>query len=306
MYGEDDPHAGRQSRGSGSRLTLALVLLAFVGGLASMAWVMTHWDLGLSTPQTVPVPGDDNIAVPPENVATPQPSPSATESAVPTVPLPTLPATPETLDARTADLEQRLIRLSVAAQAASGYANRAEAIMVAFAARRALEAGAPLGYLEAQLRLLFGEAQPKAVATIVNAANEPVTLNKLRAGIEDIRLMVEQGPANEGWWTSTMRALGSMVELRHADAPAPEPGQRLARARRAVEAGQIEDAITQVAALAPQPAIAQWLEQARRYNEAHRALDVIEAAAILEPRAAPLVAPAPQPSPAPTPARKRR
>ncbi len=59
---------------------------------------------------------------------------------------------------------------------------------------------------------------------------------------------------------------------------------RLARARRAVEAGQIEDAIKEMAALPSQAAIMQWLDQARRYNEAHRALDVIEAAAILEPR----------------------
>lgn len=192
------------------------------------------------------------------------------------------------------DLEQRLMRVSVAAQAASGYANRAEAMMVAFAARRALDAGTPLGYIDGQLRLLFGEAQPKAVATIINAANEPVTVNKLRAGLADIGQTIDESNASKGWWSAAMHMLGTLVEIRRADAPPPAPERRLERARRDVEAGQIEDAMSEVAALPQQPAIAQWLEQARRYNEAHRALDVIEAAAILEPRAMPIVAPAGQ------------
>jgi hypothetical protein len=293
MYGEDDPYPASRSHPAASRLTFALVLLAFVAGLASMAWVMTHWDLGLSSPPAGALPADNDAAALGNGGAAPVATSSPADAA---------PVTPEGLDARAAELEQRLTRISVAAQSASGYANRAEAIMVAFAARRTLDAGAPLGYLEGQLRLLFGEAQPRAVATIVNAASDPVTVNKLRAGIEDIHMLVETGPANESWWSAAMRTIGSLAEIRRAGAPAPEPEQRLARARRSVEAGQIEDAITQVTALPPQPAISQWLEQARRYNEAHRALDVIEAAAILEPRTAPMIAPAAEPSPEPTPA----
>jgi hypothetical protein len=308
MDGEDQPNPAGRTRSSDSRLTLALILLAFVGGLASMAWVMTHWDLGWSPPQSeAAFPADDNAAAAPANEATLPPPAAADRTADPqaaAMPAP-VPVTPEVLDARAADLEQRIMRVSVAAQAASGYANRAEAIMVAFAARRALDAGAPLGYLEGQLRVLFSEAQPKAVATIVNAANEPVTVNKLRAGLEDIHVSLDKGPANQGWWASVVHALGSMAEIRHASEPVAEPEQRLAQARRAVEAGQIEDAITQVAALPAQPAIAQWLEQARRYNEAHRALDVIEAAAILEPRTAPLVPAMSQPNATPAPAKKR-
>ncbi len=149
-------------------------------------------------------------------------------------------ATPEALQAQVADLEQRLMRTSVAAQTASGYANRAEAIMIAFAARRALDAGQPLGYLEGQLRILFGEAQPKAVATIINAAGDPVTVNKLRAGLEDISLLVDRGDPKAGWWTATTRMIGNLIVVRRAGEPRPEPEQRLARARRAVEAGQIE------------------------------------------------------------------
>jgi hypothetical protein len=286
MYGDDDPYLRRGTRSSNSRLIAALVLLAFAGGLAAMAWIVTKWDIGLGPPTTAVAPSgvDNGVAAQAGDAGL------STATAPPAGAAAAVPALPETIDQRTADLEARLARIAVSAQMASGYANRAEAIMVAFAARRALDAGTPLGYLEGQLRFLFGEAQPKAVATIVNAASDPVTTNKLRAGLEDIQAQSDQGSTNDGWWSSVLSAFGSLAEIRHASAPSPEPEQRLARARRAVEAGQIESAIGEVAALPPQPAIAQWLEQARRYNEARRALDVVEAAAILEPRAAPLVA----------------
>ncbi|MBO9574203.1 MAG: hypothetical protein J7494_00560 [Sphingobium sp.] len=270
---DDDFYRTRQSRSIGGRIAVALVLLLLIAGLGGIVWTLAgSWKGSLFGPRE-----ESSEAVP---AATSSPS---------ALPSPVAPgtATPEALDARMADLEQRVIRVSVAAQSASSYANRAEAIMVAFASRRALDAGAPLDYLEGQLRILFGEAQPKAVATIINASADPVTINKLRAGLDDINGLFEKGNPKEGWWSSTMRTLGSLVTLRRASIPAPEPEQRLARARRAVEAGQIEDAIKEMAALPNQPTVAQWLEQARRYNEAHRALDVIEQAAILEPRTTP-------------------
>jgi len=274
MPRSDDFYGLERTRPSGGRVVIAVVLLLVICGLTAAAWTFIHWK--------------NKAGETPVQTAT---SPAATD----TQPLPgneAAAATPTALNAQMADLEQRMIRTSVAAQSASAYANRAEAIMVAFAARRALDAGQPLDYLEGQLRLLFGEAQPKAVNTIINAAADPVTSAKLRAGLEDIGQLGDKGNPREGWWSATTRTLGSLVELRSADAPAPEPDQRLIRARRAVEGGQIDDAIKEVAALPKQPAISQWLEQARRYNEAHRALDVIEQAAILEPRNAPLVAPA--------------
>lgn len=281
-----------------TRLLIALTLLAFVFGLAAMAWAMTRWQGGphfggaANDPAAVPTRTDG--AVTRANVNDPtqdMPASASTRG-------PSLVMSADQGAVRVADLEQRLTRVAVAAEAASGYANRAEAMMVAFAARRSLDAGAPLGYVEGQLRLLFGDAQPRAVATIVNAAGEPVTLSKLRGGLETIGGAVGRGSANQSWWSSAMRELRGLAVIRRAGAPSPEPGQRIARARLHVESGQIENAIAEINALPQQPETTAWLEQARRYNEAHRALDIIEAAAILEPRTAPLVTPV-SPSTAP-------
>ncbi|MBO9581581.1 MAG: hypothetical protein J7498_11870 [Sphingobium sp.] len=278
MPGEHNLYKISQSSSAGRRLLIGVLLLLFVGVIGATAWTLIR---GHDDAIKAASEGDaGNVAVAAQNM------PLGISAQ------PAAGATPEQMTNQMTDLEQRLTRISVAAQTASGYANRAEAIMVAFAARRAIDAGEPLGYLENQLRLLFGNAQPKAVLTIINAARDPVTTNKLRAGLEDVNVLIKKGDPTESWWSATMRTMGSLVVVRRAGTPPPDPEQRMARARRGVEAGQIEDAIKEIAALPTQPVVAQWLDQARRYNEAHRALDVIEAAAILEPRTTP-VAPAP-------------
>jgi hypothetical protein len=260
-------------------MILGLLLLAFIGGAILMAWLAQNWR---SRSGKAPIAAAmSNAADPLQNA-----SGGADGAAGPRSTLVT-PALVDAQASRIADLDQRLSRISVSAQAASYNANRAEALLTAFAARRALDAGRPLGYIEGTLRLRFGDAQPKAVATIVNAAAEPVTLADLRLGLQDVDLAGRDPRQRGSWWQGFWRELGSVAIIRKAGTPSPEPEQRLARARYAVEAGQIDTAIAEVTPLLPRPSAVKWLELARRYNEAHRALDVIEAAAILEPRSTP-------------------
>src|SRR3546814_12596719 len=75
-------------------------------------------------------------------------------------------------------------RSTLQAASASGNATRAEGLLIAFAARRALDRGLSLGYLEAQLRLRFGDDQPNAVKTIIDTARDPITLEQLRSKLD--------------------------------------------------------------------------------------------------------------------------
>lgn len=259
-------------------MLLALILLAFVGGAVLSVLLATRWNGWLQQRDAGEVVV--NGVEPAQNgmvVLDPR-------SALPEVPV--APTLLEAQVARMAELEQRMARLNLAAQAASSNANRAESILTAFAVRRALDAGRPLGYVEGALRIRFAEAQPKAVATIINAAAEPVTLADLRLGLHDIAAVSRRSGRNEDWWNGFWRELRGVAVLRRAGTPSPEPVQRLERAYRSIDAGQVDAAIAELSALPPQPPLTRWLELARRYNEAHRALDVIEAAAILEPRTA--------------------
>lgn len=190
------------------------------------------------------------------------------------------------LVARIADLEHRLARISLEAQSASGNATRAEGLLVAFAVRRALDRGLPLGYLDPQLRLRFGDAQPNAVKTILETARDPVTIEQLRSELEAITpdLVGGIGHSSSNFWTAVRREFSELFVLRDATSPSTSARERMDRARRYLSAAQVDKAIKEVEALPGAAAAQDWIIEARRYHEARRALDLIETAAILEPR----------------------
>ncbi|MBJ7442927.1 MAG: hypothetical protein JHD32_01165 [Sphingobium sp.] len=249
---------------------LILILLAFVVGVAVTVWA---W------PQIQRRWGD------------PQPQVASVAPLLGSNPAPSLAQRPLTadaaqmLDARVVQLEERLTRITVEAQAASGNAARAEGLLVAFAARRALDSGAPLGYVEGQLRLRFGQAQPRAVATIINAAREPVTLADLRGGLMDIGDRATTPPADASWWSAIEHEARELVTIRRASTPSPRPQAGFDRAIHYLDGGRVNAALAEVERLPGRAVVDRWVQLARRYLEARRALDLIETAAILEPRA---------------------
>lgn len=192
----------------------------------------------------------------------------------------------DALISRVSDLEHRLARISLEAQSASGNATRAEGLLVAFAVRRALDRGLPLGYLDPQLRLRFGDAQPNAVKTVLETARDPITIEQLRSELERLTPELIGGIGGNGsnFWTAVRREFSELFVLRSATSPSTSAQERLERARRYLTAAQVDKAINEVEALPGAAAARDWIIEARRYHEARRALDLIETAAILEPR----------------------
>lgn len=189
------------------------------------------------------------------------------------------------LEARMAVLSAKLDTISTQANDAGSNAARAEGILIAFATRRALDRGAPLGYLEGELRLRFGESQPRAVTTIINAANAPVTLADLQAGLDEVTPGLIGTQEKRDWWTATKQELANLIIIRKASQPSPVPQKAIERAKMMLWAQRVDNAVEEIEKLPDHQDADEWLQMARRYNEARRALDVIEAAAILEPRA---------------------
>ena len=197
----------------------------------------------------------------------------------------------DALAARVADLQQRLSRFTLEAASASGNASRAEGLLVAFAVRRALHPGLSLGYLEAELRLRFGDDQPNAVKTIVETAREPVTLDQLRAELDALSPhLVGRSKGSGSLWTGLRREMSELFVVRPAGTQSTRASERLDRARRHLAGGQVDKAIEEVQAMPGAATANDWLIDARRYHEARRALDLIETAAILEPRDSPAAA----------------
>ncbi len=277
-----------ETAGNG-RVILIGILVALLAGLIAGGWLVTHF-FGGEQPAVATAAGasgdtpaldaqgaiDDVLArqaAPAPIVAPGAPAPDAGATSVREV----------ALAQRVADLEDRLSRITVAAQAASGNAARAEGLLVAFAARRIIDKGIPLGYIEGQLRLRFGDAQPRAVSTIIDAANQPVTIEDLRAELNDLSGALITGSETGGFWANVQRELSGLFVVREEGAPSPAPARRLDRARRYLDGGNVDAAIEEVQAMPGRDAAAAWLIEARRYAEVRRALDLIETAAILEP-----------------------
>ena len=187
------------------------------------------------------------------------------------------------LDQRLAAAEQRLARLDLQAQAAEGNIARAEGLLIAFAARRSMERGTPLGFLADQLRLRFGDALPNAVNTVIRVSRDPVTVDQLIArldGLSDDLAQPEQGFSLE----RVRRELSSLFVIRRETTPSARPIQRLERARFFLESGRVEAAIAEVRNLPGANQARDWIADAERYAAAQQALDLIETSAVLEPR----------------------
>ena len=270
---------------------VAICAVAFVAGLFATHFAMRAWNTWNGAPAAAPA-------------STSRPADEAAFS--PRAPLDgsearsdyeTLSTRETALSAQVAQLEGRLTAIQGSAQNASADANRAEGLLVAFAARRAIDRGLGLGYLEGQLRARFGAGQPRAVATIVSAARQPVTLEDLREGIEAISPELQTGNTTDGWWSSFRREISDLVVIRRDAAPSPRPSDRLERAGRMLDGGQVEAALAEVARLPGAASGDRWIAAARRYIDARRALDAVETAAIIgegrDPYAAAPAAPVP-------------
>ena len=265
-YYSSSPLPARRSGGT-LRAVLGSALLAFIAGAALIGWLV--WDGRI----TLPGKGDGQLAASGAGFAQPTPLPSATAA----------PVTGALLEQQVAALEQRLARIDLQAAAAEGNTARAEALLVALAARRSIERGAPLGYLEDQLRLRFGAARPAAVNTVIEAAKQPVTLDALSTELDTLAPALTGTAPDDSAWSRMSRKVSGLFVI-YRDAPgANAPAARIARAKLLLSSGNVDAAIDEVSGLPGAKAANDWIAKARRYSEANKALDQIEQAALAEP-----------------------
>lgn len=253
---------------------LLVALLAFVLGGVAVGWLASSGRLADLLPRGM-IAGEPRLPTPPAQPPAAQPARAPTVADA---------AALGSVETRLALIEDRLARISGDANAASGNAARAEALLIAYAARRRIDKGEPLGFVESQLKLRFGGAQPQAVQTIIAAGKAPVTLDDLSGQLEAAAPALTGAVHDESTWTRVRREVASLFVVRRAPQPTATPASRISRARLMLARGQIDDAIVEVEHLPGADAAQGWIEAARRYAATQRALDLIETAAMLEPR----------------------
>ena len=255
----------RNGMGWGARLLVGLVLI--LGGAAAAVWSLAHYQ-----------PAAKFLGITP---AAPQPLMLAPKP-VANNPAPPAPAASAQADAaRLAVLEQRVNDVENATQRAEGSAGRADALVVAFAARRAIDRGVALGYLENLLVERFGPQHQAAVATVITASRQPIRLEDLIGEYEGLGPELRRGGPQDSWWTGFKRGLGSLVEVHRAARPATNPEARYNRALQRLSGGDVDQALAETMRLPGAANAGDWTQKARRYIAAHRALDEIESAALL-------------------------
>ena len=256
-----------------TRLAWGLLLLA--AGAALATWGLSRWDAGA---RFFGVAGRQPLQI----VRQPAPPPAN--------PQPVIPSLGAADASRIAALETRLANLESTARAAAGSAGRADAMLIAFAARRAIDRGVALGYLEPLLVQRFGGQHQAAVATVITTSRDPVKLDSLVAEYEALGPALRGGGPEEGWWDAFRRELGTIVSVHRADLPSPQPQARYDRALARLESGEVDLALAETMRLPGAANAGPWIVRARRYIAAHRALDEIESGALLGAGAPPLAA----------------
>ena len=253
-----------------ARLLIGLVLI--LAGAAVAIWGLAQYPpaarfLGIApaTPASVAAPPPQRLLLPPP--------PSAASVAA-----------DANEAARVRALEARLVRLENATAQVRGSAGRADALVVAFAARRAIDRGVALGYLETLLVERFGARHQRAVATIVTASHKPVRLDELIGEYEALGPDLRTGGPQESWWDGVRRSLGSLVEVHRAGRPPVNADARYARAAQRLSTGDVDQALAETMRLPGASRASAWIDKARHYIAAHRALDEIESGALLTPQ----------------------
>ena len=255
----------RNGMGWGARLLVALVLI--LAGAAAAVWGLAHYQ---------PAVRLLGVADAPQSMVSTQPStanpPAVGEQSAPI-------SADE--NNRIAALENRVEQVENATERAEGFAGRADALVVAFAARRAIDRGVALGYLENLLVERFGAQHQAAVATVITASHQPVRLEDLTSEYEGLGRELRRGGPQDSWWTNFKRELGSLAEVHRAERPAVNADARYNRALQRLSAGDVDQALAETMRLPGAARAGDWIVKARRYVAAHRALDEIESAALL-------------------------
>jgi hypothetical protein len=265
----------RTGMGWGARLLIAFVLI--IAGAGAATWGLAHYQPAARLLGIVPAPQPVSLT-PKPIVLNPQPGQGA----------PPAPKTDNQADEqKIADLQNRIAAVENATAKAEGSAGRADALVVAFAARRAIDRGVALGYLENLLVDRFGVQHRAAVATIITASHQPVRLDDLVTQYDSLGADLRRGGPQDSWWTNLQREFGELVEIHSAERPAVNPDARYERARQELAGGDVDKALAETMRLPGAARAGDWVAKARSYIAAHRALDEIESAALLPPPASP-------------------
>ena len=282
MSSNYEPIRPSPSGGVKFRTIILLLLIAFIGGIISAGWAITRYDIfqtGNSAPSIVM---DRNI-IKESGTADSETKPSQSAELARTAANQKTAIDNQSIREPINNLGESLPPNDTRSQQASATVDRAESMLIAISARRAVDSGSALGYLEHELRLKFGNSNPDDVRAITDASNNPVRLATLQNQLDsasDILL----SPSNDATiWDVIKKEMGELFVIRKAGSQPPQADRRLARIKTALANRDIETAILEMEKMPGAGSARDWIALAKRYMRVQQALDAIEKTALSIP-----------------------
>lgn len=161
--------------------------------------------------------------------------------------------------------------------------NRTESILVAFAARRAIDRGAPLGYIEEELRRKFAQTNANDVAAIIMAGEKPVRLSVLQNQLDTATEILMTADSDASAWDKIKKEMRELFVIRKAGIEELQPNRQLARIKSALADRDVQTAIIEMKQMPGASKAQKWIDLANRYVRVQNALDAIEKTAIAMP-----------------------
>jgi hypothetical protein len=153
-----------------------------------------------------------------------------------------------------------------------------EAMLLAIAARRAVENGKSIEILLPRLRMAFGQTSPQALATLAEAGAQPLSNAALLAEFEPLAPQLAR-PAGTGW-ERIRYEFSTLFVLRPDDRAKSPSSARLERIKQNLIAGETATALRLVRALPGAPNGADWIAKAEKAVAVMGALDTLDRTAI--------------------------
>ncbi len=321
LAGERRAPPARPAR-SGLPWVIAGGLVVFTAGMIANPWVEANVRGRLPFAQTV-APAPTEVLTLRQRLADLEASKAAPAAPAPSERLARTEARIETSNDQIARDAQRIDKLTAdvaaiaagiaadrgrseaATAAAAAAADRAQALLTLLLARRAIEAGRPLGPLEQALRQSFEARYPEALKPVLALGAAPVTPASLGRDFDALRpaIGVAAAAGQQDWWQIFKATLAAGVSRPAVDtAPVAAAAAAMARGDTLAAANHLRRLP------APRPArVAAWLAAAERLQAGSQGLATLEAGALLVP--SPVIPPpgpaALPPQPAQTPAKTR-
>jgi len=267
-----------------------LIVCAFIGGSVAAGWAITKYDL-FQNEQSSETTNDkaalehtsDAISINPKIIDSDNDI-TAKKDAETNLSNQNNNLNDQLINERVETLDNRLSRINVQAQKVSGNTNRTEAMLIAFAARRAIDSGSPLGYIENELRAKFANSNAEDVKAIIEAGKSPVRLSVLQNQLDISSDALLSANADNSSWDLFKKEMRELIVIRKSGSQPPQPERRLARIKTALANRDINTAVAEMERM-PGAAKAQgWINLAVRYMRVQNALDAIEKTAINLPR----------------------